>query len=73
MRPPYSIVAAQALAFNAFGGLDCLWNARFFHNSTPSRRREQTDKESPRARAGKRFSSKKRAKALARLAAKCYK
>jgi len=35
--------------------------------------REQADKESPRARAGKRFSSKKRAKALARLVAKRYK
>jgi len=52
---------------------DCLWNVRFFYNNTPSRRREQADKESPRARAGKRFSSKKRAKALARLVAKRYK
>jgi len=33
MRPPYSIVAARALAFNAFGGLDCLWNARFFEEN----------------------------------------
>jgi len=34
---------------------------------------EQADKESPRTRAGKKISSKKRAKALVRLVAKRYK